>query len=79
MTTVADIVAQYLKMPQDLEVLVPEDPDGHTFRGVDGTGIRFVERSSENSHEVFDEDDLSDEDPDDIDRMFRRVVVIYPI
>lgn len=79
MTTVADIVAQWLKMPQDLEVLVPEDPEGHTFRGVDGAGIRFVERSSEDSHEVFDDDDLSDESPEDIDQMFRKVVVLYPI
>ncbi len=79
MTTPAQLIEILRKLPKDLEILVSKDPEGNSFHGFDDIGVYFVEKSTSNSFEqLFDDDDLSDEDADFIERNFKRVAVIWP-
>lgn len=80
MTTVAQLIEKLQKLPQDSEVLSADDPDGHSFRSIDDVDRYFVEKTASNSFEqLFDDDDLSDEDADFIEKNFRQVAVVWPV
>lgn len=78
MTTVSNLVEKLLKLPQGLEPLSPSDEGENTFSGLDSVSIHYVEKTaSEPYQEIFDEDDLRGTPPEDIDRLFKKVAIIW--
>lgn len=79
MTTIANLVEKLLKLPQDLEPLTPTDSDEDTFSSVDSISIHYVEKhATEPYHEIFDEDDLKGTPSEDLETLFKKVVIIWP-
>lgn len=78
MTTVANLVEKLLKLPQNLETFKPDDSDENTFHSVDTVSIHYVEKFAPEPYtDIFDEEDLKGVSPEDLEYMFKKVVIVW--
>lgn len=82
MNTIADLVEELSKLPQDMEILAATDSEGNSFKRLEDIGTYFVEKpdpGTDEINEVFTEEDLDDEPQEVLDYAFRKVAVIWPV
>lgn len=83
MTTVEELIEALQQCNPKAKVLVSRDGEGNSFHALDGIGVSYIEKGTDQyEYDVLSEEDITEEylveEHDEVLANFEQVVVVWP-
>jgi hypothetical protein len=75
------LIEEINKLPDDVDILSAKDDEGNGYRWISGISLEYIDRSDDTGWEtesVLSEEDIRDDYTDEeIEKVFKKVAVIW--